>query len=73
MIMVIIIFNMAAVWAVDREFVYIEAGRVGRDGRDGRAGGRDGTGDNGPPGRGAQRGNHPAPRAPAAGSPWILN
>ena len=33
--------NIAAAWAVDREFVYIEAGR---DGWDGRAGGTGRTG-----------------------------
>ena len=43
----IIIINIAAAWAVDREFVYIEAERDGAaadgpaaGGRDGRAGGR---------------------------------
>ena len=43
-----LLVNIAAAWAVDREFVYIEAGR---DGRDGRAGGRDGTDGTGGPGQ----------------------
>ena len=46
--------NIAAAWAVDREFVYLEAGR---DGRDGRAGGRtDGTGGPGRTGTGGRAG-----------------